>query len=141
MMPGNEGRGNNRTSFVVIVVVIAFLFGFSPISRVLLRVVHGSFAPPPFSSLSLVAPTDLNKDVVIGHSIGVLLANHTGQTENYHWIATQNGVQVHQGEERVGDGHATKILISSRGARAGRLRIALKGTKVFVTVTIRKPGQ
>ena len=137
-MPGNVGHGKIRGSFAVLVAVMILVFGFSPISRALLELVHGSFSPSPFSSLSLLAKIDLNNGVAAGQPVAVLVANHTGHTQNYHWIATQRGSIIRQGEKTVGNGKAAKLMISSKGTRAGQLRVSLQGTDIFVTVTLIK---
>jgi hypothetical protein len=137
-MPGKNGHGKSKSRYVVFLVVIALVFGFSPISRTLLRYVHGSFAPSPYSSLSLAIQSDVYGGVLAGKPVAVLLTNHTGHIKIYHWSATQNGALISRGEKTLDDDQTTKLLISSSGAKAGILRIALNGTDIFVTATIRK---
>ncbi len=137
-MPRIQSHGNYKARLPVFVIVIALVFGFSPIAGVLLRLTNGSFAPLAFSSLSLATQTELNWGVLAGQPIAVRLTNHTGQIKNYHWSAVQHGRLKSEGEKILADGQTTEILISSKGANAGQLRIALKGSNVFVTVTIRK---
>lgn len=137
-MPEKKGRGRRGTSYVFFVVIVTLLFAFSPISKGLLHLVHGSFAPSPYSSLSLSTQTERNVGTLVGRRVAVSLTNDTGIIKRYHWTATQNGVLISQGEVTLGTGHADNILISSKGARVGRLRITLKGTDIFVTVTMLK---
>ena len=137
-MPGKDGRGKRR--FAVFVVVVALLFGFSPISHGLLRYVNGSFAPSRFSSLSLANPSSVVGGVSARGPVPVLLTNHTGQFKKYHWFATQKGTLISQGEKTLGNGQTTTILISLVGTKAGTLRIALQGTHVFITVPVLSSG-
>ena len=137
-MPGKDGRGKRRSA--VFVVVVALMFGFSPISHNLLRSVNGSFAPSRYSSLSLSNPSSVVVGVLASEPVSVLLTNHTGQIKKYHWFATQNGALISLGEKTLGDGQSTTILISSQREKAGRLRIALQGTNIFVTVPVLSSG-
>ena len=137
-MPGKDGRGKRR--FVVFVVVVALMFGFSPISHGLLRYVNGSFAPSRYSSLSLSNPSSVVVGVLARGPVPVLLTNHTGQIKKYHWFVTQKDALLSQGEKTLGNGQTTTILISLQRAKAGRLRIALQGTHIFVTVPVLSSG-
>ncbi|HEV3187375.1 MAG TPA: hypothetical protein VGZ04_04925 [Acidimicrobiales bacterium] len=112
------------------------LFGFTPISRVLLRTVDGSFAPSKYSSLALRTPSDAVNGLFAGQPVLVRLTNHTGHLKTYHWNASQNGALISLGEQTLGNGRATTISVPSRGAISGRLRIAISGTNIFVTVPI-----
>jgi hypothetical protein len=114
------------------------VLGFSPISRALLSSADGSFSPTPYSSLALEKSSTAPKGVVAGTTVAVKLVNRTGHFKTYHWSATQGGGLLSLGEESLGSGKATTILIPTRGAAQGTMRIALTGTNVFVTVPILK---
>jgi len=133
-MPRLDGRGYRRLCLCLVLVVL--LFGFAPISRGLLRIVDGSFAPTGYSSLALSTPSDAAVGILAGEALPVQLSNHTGHVETYHWSATQSGALISLGEETLGNGRTTTISVPSRGAVAGRLRVALTGTKVYVSVQI-----
>ena len=135
MVPWKDGRG--KSGFLE---VIALVFGFSPISSALLQYVHGNFTPSRYSSLSLSNPSDVEIGVLAGELVPVLLTNHTGHTRVYQWSATKNSALISQGEKTLDNGRTTTILISSHGANAGRLRRALNGTEIFVTVPILNSG-
>jgi hypothetical protein len=130
------GPGSSRPLLVLLVVVI--LFGFTPISRVLLSSVDGSFTPTPYSSLALSSPSDAAVGIVTGQAVLVKLTNRTGHTEAYHWRATQDGALISLGEETLENGRTSTISVPSRDALTGKLQIALTGTNIFVTVPIRK---
>jgi hypothetical protein len=118
--------------------IVVLVFGFTPISRALLRSVDGSFAPSRYNSLALRTPSDAAVGFLAGEPVAVRLTNHTGHIKTYHWSATQGGALISLGEETLDNGRATTILVPTRGAVTGRLRIALSGTSVFVTVPILK---
>lgn len=138
-MPGMDDRGPKRV--LVVVVIAVLVFGFAPISRTLLRSVHGSFAPSSYSALALKVPSDAVTGVIAGNYIRVQLMNHTGQTKTYHWSASQKGALIGLGVETVGNDQATTIFVPSRGAASGRLQIQLTGTNVFITVPILGTGK
>lgn len=127
----------NRLLLVLIVAVL--LFAFTPISRGLLRLVHGSFAPSPYSSLALRAPSLAGAGIRSGKPIPVQLTNETGHTKTYHWNATQRGALISLGEQTVQNGQTTTFLVPSQGATAGKIQIALEGTNIFITVPILRP--
>ena len=135
-MPGKKGRAEGTSRYVVFLVVIALVFGFSPISHALLRTVNGSFAPSPYSSLSLAAQANVGVPIFAGTPVKIILTNHTGHIKKYLWSATQNGVLISQGEKTLGDDRSATIRVSSKGAKAGNLQIGLNGTDIFVTVTM-----
>jgi hypothetical protein len=128
----------SSSRLLLVLVVLVLIFGFSPISRGLLRSVHGSFGQTPYTSLALRTPSDAALGFVTGKPVPVELTNRTGRLERYHWNATQKGVLVSLGEETLRNGHSATISIPSRGAVPGSLRIGLSGTNVFVTVPILK---
>jgi hypothetical protein len=121
------------------VILLALLFGFSPISHVLLRTVDGSFAPSPYSSLALIRPSDAATGVRSGVPVPVRITNKTGHTKTYHWVARQGSRLVSLGEKVVRTGHTATILVPSQGAVAGGMQISLNANGVFVTVPILKP--
>jgi len=135
-MPRIVGPGSSR--LLISLVVALLLFGFTPISGALLRAVDGSFAPSRFSSLALRNPSDAIAGIFAGQPVKIQLTNRTGHFKTYHWSATQNGALISLGEETLSNGRATTIVVPSRGTVAGRLRIALNGTNIFVTVPILK---
>ena len=135
-MPRIVGPGSSRLLLSLVVVIL--VFGFTPMSRVLLRSVHGSFAPSQYSSLALSTPSDAAVGFLAGGVVPVQLTNHTGHIKTYHWSATQNGTLISLGEETLENGRAITILVPSRGAVTSRLRIALTGTNIFITVPILK---
>jgi hypothetical protein len=123
---------------LIAVGVIALVFGFTPISHALLRSVDGSFAPSRYSSLALQTPSDAVAGYLAGSPVAVELTNHTGSVKTYRWIATQNGALVSVGEKTVASGRVTTINVPTPGAVTGKLRIALSGTNIFVTVPVAK---
>jgi hypothetical protein len=120
-------------------VVALLLLAFTPISGALLRLVNGSFAPAPYSSLALKTPSLAAVGVRAGKPIPIQLTNKTGHTKTYHWNATQKGTLISLGEQTVQSGRTTTFLVPSQGSAVGKMQIALKGTKIFVTVPILKP--
>ena len=130
---------SNSSRPLLALLIVILLFGFTPISRVLLRSVDGSFAPNPYSSLALGTPSRAAVGFLAGEPVPVQLTNRTGHTQTYHWSATQNGALISLGEDTLANGRASTVLVPSRGAVAGKLRIALTGTDIFVTVPIRSP--
>jgi len=135
-MPRIVGPGSSRLLIALVVAVL--LFGFTPVSRALLRSVNGSFAPSRYSSLALRNPPDAVAGIFAGQPVLVQLTNRTGHSRTYHWSATQHGALISLGVETLGEGRATTISVPSRGAVSGRLRISLSGTNIFVTVPILK---
>jgi hypothetical protein len=133
-MPRTVGRGHSR--LLLSAVVLILLFAFTPISKALLRGVDGSFAPTRYSSLALNNPSDAASGILSGQRLRVILTNHTGHNETYHWNATQKGALISLGEETLGNGQSTTISVPSRGADTGKLQVALAGTNVFVTVPV-----
>jgi hypothetical protein len=86
----------------------------------------------------LGTPSVADEGFASGQPITVELANHTGRTTTYRWNATESGALISLGEVTLRGGQTTAILVPSRGAVAGTLRIALTGTSIFVTVPILK---
>jgi hypothetical protein len=131
--------GRRSASKILVILIIAFiLFGFTPISRALLRTTDGSFAMTPYSSLALKTPSNGVKAIRSGEAVPVQLTNHTGHEKTYHWNATQGGSLISLGETTLRNGEATTILVPSRGAAAGRMQISLTNTHIFVTIPILK---
>lgn len=135
-MPRIVGPGLSRLLLILTVVVL--LFGFVPISRVLLRSVNGSFSAIPYSSLALKVPSDATAGIPAGKEVVVQLTNKTGQQKTYQWSATQKGTLISLGEDTVGSGQTSVIYIPSKGAVAGSLQILLLGSRVFITVPLVK---
>ena len=135
-MPRIVRPGSSRLFLVLAVLVLVFVF--TPISHALLRSVHGSFAPSPYSSLALRTPSNAAIGFLVGNSVAVELVNHTGHVETYHWSATESGSLISLGEETVKNGRTTTISVPTRGAANGTMRVALNGTDVFVTVPLQK---
>jgi hypothetical protein len=135
-MPRFDGRGSSKILLILCAVIL--LFGFTPISRALLNLADGSFAPTPYSSLALLTPSIATGGVPTGEAIPVQLTNHTGHVKTYHWNATQHGALISLGEDTLAPGRAVTIYVPSRSAVTGKLRIALAGTRVFVTVPVVK---
>ncbi len=133
-MPRIVGPGSSKP--LAVVVVLALVLGFTPISKVLLRAADGSFEPGRYSSLALRNPSDATQGVLAGQTIAVQVTNHTGRTETYHWSAKQGGALISLGVTTVGNGRETIISVPSRGAVTGTIRIALAGGDVFVTVPV-----
>ena len=140
-MGRKTGRGNFRSAYVACLIVIVLLFGFSSISRVLLRAVHGSFAPTPYTSLSLVDQEAVSNGVRAGRPVAVRLLNRTGVTRIYSWRAVEKKAVISHGKKLVKVGQSATLLIPTRGASAGKLRISLDRTDIFVTVSIMAPGR
>jgi hypothetical protein len=135
-MPRILGSGSGRLLLSLLVLVL--VFGFTPISKGLLRAVDGSFAPSSYSSLALRNPAEAITGISPGTLIRVNLANHTGRTKTYHWSASQVGSLISLGAETLQNGKSATILVPSRGAVTGSLQISLTGTNVFVTVPVLK---
>jgi hypothetical protein len=130
--------GPSSKKLLLLLVIVVLLFGFAPISRALLRSVDGSFSQKSYSSLALKLPSSVAAGLPVGKPVLVQLTNQTGQLETYHWNATENGALISLGEETVGNGRAATISIPSRGTVPGRMRIALTGSAVFLTVPLVK---
>ena len=137
-MPEEGDNGTRRRAYRLVLIVTFLLFGFTPIAQVLLNYVHGSFAPTPYTSLSLANASELNSGVVAGEPALVLLTNHSQRTNRYIWRANQQGRLISQGAKELRDGQAEVLRIASRGASPGRLRISLNSGDIFVTITLRK---
>jgi hypothetical protein len=135
-MPRIDGRGSGRLLLSLVVVVL--VLGFTPIARGLLKGVGGSFAPSPYSALAATNPSDAAAGILSGEIITVFLTNRSGHTKTYHWSATQGSALISLGEQTLANGRTTTLLVPSRGAVPGVLRIALTGTNVFVTVHMLK---
>jgi hypothetical protein len=135
-MPRIVGSGSSK--FRLSIVALIILFAFTPISRVLLTSVDGSFAPAPFSSLALQSSSDPASAFEVGDLVPVRLTNRTGKTKTYHWIATQHEVVISVGEKTVLNGHGANIDVPTSFGKAGILRIALSGTDVYVTLRLQR---
>lgn len=133
-MPRIVGRGSSRLRLAIIGLIV--LFAFTPISRALLDAADGSFSPTPFTSLALRSSTSA---VQVGDLVPVLLTNHTGMSRSYHWSATQQGVAISIGNVTLANGHGANINVPTNFGRAGKLRIGINGTQVFVTVNLERP--
>jgi len=124
------------TKVLICAVFLVLIFAFTPISKALLSAFDGSFTPTSYSSLALQTPANATAGFTVGRPVLVRLTNATGHLETYHWNARQNGALISLGEETLANGKSATISVPSRGAAAGSLRIALGGTKVFVTVPL-----
>ena len=80
-MPRIVRPGSSRLYLPLAVLALVLV---QPISHVLLRSVHGSFAPSPYSSLALRTPANASVGFLVGNSVAVELANHTGHVKTYH---------------------------------------------------------
>lgn len=121
---------------VASLVVLVALFAFAPISGALLRAVHGSFAPAPYSALALADPEQGATGVTAGQSVEVLVTNRTGATRRYDWVATEDRTVISQGSVTVRRGATASFSVASRRRTSGRLKVALAGTAIFVTVPV-----
>jgi hypothetical protein len=121
-------------------IVLVLLGCFTPISRFLLREVHGSFDATPFTSLALVKPEAVSNGVVAGRPVEVRLSNRTGVAKIYSWSAVERNVVISRGRMYVEVGHSATVMIPTRHARAGKLRIGIDHTNIFVTVLILAAG-
>jgi hypothetical protein len=117
-------------------VVVALVVGFSPISKRLLHLLNGSFAPAPYSSLALVNPSVVAPGVTIGSSIRVNLTNHTGHTVSYIWVATQKSKPISTGSRRLSNGASATLYVQTWRAKTGKLTITIKDSEVFLTVLL-----
>ena len=134
-MPRIVDLGPKRLSLVALVVVLAL--AFTPISHALLRSVNGSFAPSKYSSLALNNPSE-STGILAGEVLRIRLVNHSGHAQTYQWEASEKGSLLSLGAETVDDGHELTFSVPSRGAVTGTMKIALKGTNVYVTVPVVK---
>jgi hypothetical protein len=135
-MPRNNGKIARRL-FLSLALAIALL-AFTPISHALLRAVNGSFAPTPYTSLALRAPSDAVVGVKQGVPVHVELTNRSGQTRTYRWLATEAGALIGTGLDTLPDGRSETIAIPTRHTSTGRLRVGLDGTNIYVAVPILK---
>jgi len=127
---GNIGR------IFVALVIVAVMFGFSPIATRLLHLVGGSFKPTHYSSLGFVSPSAVAAGVDVGTEIRVKLTNHSGSATTYKLLATENGTLISQGSRAVANGLSETLYVSTQGATHGTLKIALEHTKIFITVRL-----
>jgi hypothetical protein len=134
-MPRIVGPGSSKLRLSIVAAVI-ILFAFVPLSHAFLSSVDGSFAPSPYSSLTLSNSAHPAVGFEVGDLVPVLLTNHTGSTKTYHWNASQRGVVVSLGEITLRNASGVNIDVPTHLARSGRLRIGLTGTDVFVTVPL-----
>jgi hypothetical protein len=105
---------------------------------VLLRVVNGSFAPTSYTSLALRTPSEATTGIKHGTAVQVELTNRSGRVKSYRWQATQSGVLIGTGLEKLANGKADTIKVPTKYATTGRLRVGLVGTDIYVTVPILK---
>jgi hypothetical protein len=127
---------NITDRILLTVVIVILLIGFTPISTRLLHYVNGSFAPSPYSSLAFSNPYVESTGVATGFTIAIKLANHMGRATTYHWTATQGNKMISRGGQTLNNDTSAVLYVSTKGAAAGRLRIALTNTKIFITVPI-----
>jgi hypothetical protein len=137
-MPRIVGPGSGKLRLSIIAVVV--LFAFTPISKALLSAVDGSFAPSPYSSLSLRNPSDPATGYKVGDLVPVRVTNHTGSTKTYHWSATESGVVISTGERTLRNGTGATINVPTNFGKRGDLRIALAGTDIYVTLPLKRAG-
>ena len=140
-MPERQGHQITKAKYLLAASLVILLFEFSPISNFLLRSVDGSFSPSPYSSLSLANQVEMDLGVRVGKPIALRLTNHTLRSRTYIWTSSQDGKLISQGTKKLGDGQEALFSVSSKGSRAGRLRISLMHTNIFVTVVLRKSGR
>jgi hypothetical protein len=136
VMPRIVGRLSGNV--VLTLVILALVLGFTPISKVLLKTVNGSFAPARYSSLALEVPSDAISGIRTGVPFHIQLTNRTGHDKTYLWSATEGGILVSLGQESLTNGQSASISVPTRDAVTGRLRVALTGTDIFLTVPIFK---
>jgi hypothetical protein len=134
-MPKMVGFRPERLLLITLVLIVAF--GFTPISRSLLKSVDGSFEPSAYSSLALSSPSDAT-GILAGESVRVQLVNHSGHVKTYRWAATQKGSLLSLGAETLDNGRTKTFSVPSRGAESGTLKIALVGSNIYVTVPVLK---
>jgi GT2 family glycosyltransferase len=134
-----RGREYRRRKKVVLPLVAAIaLFAFTPISGALLAFVNGSFAPTPYTSLALRSPAQAATGFKRGAVVQLELANHSGRDKTYRWNVTQASTLIGTGQERLADGQTQTILVPTKFAVGGTLRVALDGTNIYVDVPIVK---
>jgi hypothetical protein len=131
-------KHKSGVKFILPLVAALAIFGFTPISHGLLRIVNGSFAPTSFTSLALHSPDQAVTGVKKGVVVQVDVRNETGRSRTYKWQATQAGTLVGIGEQRVMNGQTATISVATKFAATGPLRITLEGTNVYVAVPILK---
>jgi hypothetical protein len=135
-MPRIVGFGSRTRRLSILAVIL--LFAFTPISSALLASSDASFAPVPYTSLAVRTPAIVPQGFELGDLIPVRLTNQTGDKRTYHWSASERGVVVSLGEITLDNGRAADINVPTNFASAGRLRISITGTDVFLTVPIVK---
>lgn len=133
-----NGKFKSGTKLILPLMAAIAIFGFTPISHGLLRLVNGSFAPKSFTSLALQSPAQAVTGVKKGVTVRAEVTNETGRSRTYTWRATEAGKLVGLGEQRVASGQTATISVSTKYAAKGPLRIKLDGTNVFVTVPVLK---
>ncbi len=135
-MPRFPGKVATRL-YLPLALAIA-LFAFTPISKALLWAVNGSFAPSPYTSLSLRTPSDAATGIRQGEPVQVELTNRSGGTRIYRWRATQAGTLIDIGVEKLANGQAEAISVPTAHAASGSLRVSITGTHIYVAVPILK---
>lgn len=135
-MPRIEYRLGKRLYLSIALAIV--LLGFTPISHVLLRIVNGSFVPTSYTSLALRTPSEATSGVKQGVAVQVELTNRSGHVRSYRWQATQSGVLIGAGLEKLANGQADTIHVPTKYASSGSLRVGLVGTGIYVTVPIVK---
>jgi hypothetical protein len=98
----------------------------------------GSFSPSPYTSLAVRTSTNVPAGYQVGDLVPVRITNRSGKTKTYHWAASQHGVVVSLGETTLVNGQWANINVPTAFAAAGRLRIAISGTDIFVNVPMVK---
>jgi hypothetical protein len=135
-VPRIEYRLGKRLYLALALAIV--LLGFTPISHVLLRLVNGSFAPTSYTSLALRTPSEASTGIKHGVAVQVELTNRSGHVKSYRWQATQSGVLIGTGLEKLANGQADTIRVPTTYAARGKLRVGLVGTDIYVSVPILK---
>jgi|ERR1700722_4679065 hypothetical protein len=135
-MPGIIGAGSKRLRIIVLVAVLAL--AFTPISKVLLSAVNGSFSPTHYSSLAFVNPSQIDEGIRAGRALEVDVVNHSGGRKTYHIEASERGSLIGLGQTTLNNGQSATVSIATLGTTRGTLRIRIVGTGIFLTAPIVK---
>jgi len=135
--PFDSRRPFSGLSWVAVcVTLITLVLFFNPLATWLTKVTSASFAPTPYSSLSLSNTKLAHTGVHTGSTFSLDVENHTSSDQTYQWRADQFNVVIESGSVTVGPGQTSSFSVDATGALPGSLRVSLAGTSIYVTVPV-----